>query len=141
MSAQIGELVFLEHLAARFNLPVPEHFTADATAAEIREALKRWDKRALVKPDVLTGRRGKAGAEREVSDYLEAQKELKRLQGLEIAGRLPRTAYVVQYVPAEMEMYSAITYDSRFLGPALTVSLAGGVDIEEVPPEKKRRCR
>ena len=42
MSAQVTELQFLEHLAGRFNLPVPEHLTADAPAAEIREAMNRW---------------------------------------------------------------------------------------------------
>jgi succinyl-CoA synthetase beta subunit len=31
----------------------------------------------------------------------------------------------------------AITYDSRYLGPALTVSLTGGVDIEEISEDKK----
>jgi len=137
MAAQITELTFLEHLAERFGVPVPEHVTADAPGAEMREALKRWGDRGLVKPDVLAGKRGKAGAVREVSDYVDAQKELKLVQGIEIGGRLPRTAYLVQYIPSEIEMYSAITFDSRFLGPAITVSLAGGMEIEEVPDSKK----
>ena len=137
MPAQIAELCFLENLAGRFNLPVPEHLTADAAGAEIRDGLKRWGDRALVKPDVLAGKRGKAGLVREVTDYAEAQKELKLVQGQEIAGRLPRTAYLVQYIPSEMEMYSAITYDSRYLGPAVTISLAGGMEIEAVPDGKK----
>ena len=137
MAAQITELTFLEHLAERFGVPVPEYVTADAPGAEMREALKRWGDRGLVKPDVLAGKRGKAGAVREVSDYVDAQKELKLVQGIEIGGRLPRTAYLVQYIPSEIEMYSSITFDSRFLGPAITVSLAGGMEIEEVPDSKK----
>ena len=39
MAAQITELTFLEHLAGRFKLPVPDHLPADATGAEIRAAL------------------------------------------------------------------------------------------------------
>lgn len=131
MPPQITELAFLEHLASRFNLPVPEYLTAEASGAQIRDALKRWGGKALVKPDVLAGKRGQAGAVREVHDYAEAQKELKHVQGIEINGRLPRTAYLVQYLPADLEVYSAITYDSRNLGPSLTVSLVGGMDVEE----------
>ena len=137
MSTKISELTFLEHLAGRFNLPVPEHVTADAGGAEIREALVRWGGAGLVKPDVLSGRRGKAGVVRQVHDYTEAQREFKRVQSTEINGNTPRTAYMVQYIPAELEVYSAITYDSRTLGPAVTVSLAGGVDVETIDEKSK----
>jgi len=36
-----------------------------------------------------------------------------------------------------MEVYTAITYNTRFLGPSLTVSIKGGIDIEEVPEEQQ----
>ena len=137
MPPQIAELTFLEHLANRCNLPVPEHLTAEATGPEIRAALQRWGGRALVKADVLAGRRGKAGAVREVHDYIEAQRELKLVSAMEVAGRLPRTAYLVQHIAAQMEMYSAVTYDSRCQGPSITVSLDGGVDLEEIGDDKK----
>jgi succinyl-CoA synthetase beta subunit len=137
MSAQVTELLFLEHLAPRFNLPVPEHLTAEASGAQIRDAIKRWGQKALVKPDILAGRRGKAGAVKQVTDYVEAQKELKHTQGMEVNGQLPRTAYLVQYIPAQMEVYTAITYDSRFFGPAMTISLNGGVEVEQVDESKK----
>ena len=137
MPPKATELTFLEHLADRFNIPVPEHLTAEASGADIREAMKRWGSKALVKPDVLTGKRGKAGVVRKVSDYVEAQRELKLIQGTEISGHLARTAYLVQFVPAQAEVYSAMTYDSRCTGPMLTLSMAGGVDIEEVGPDDK----
>ncbi|MBN1809097.1 MAG: hypothetical protein JW909_08505 [Planctomycetes bacterium] len=139
MPAQITELTFIEKLAGRFNLPVPEHVTADASAVEIRDALKRWGDRALVKPDVLSGKRGKAGAVREVTDAVEAQREMKRVMGVEVGGRLPRTSYMVQYIESEFEAYTAVTYDSRHLGPVLTVSLSGGMDIEEAGEDGKAR--
>jgi len=138
MPAQATELIFLQHLAPRYALPAPEYLTDEASGAQIRSALKRWGGKGLVKPDILTGRRGKAGAVRTVSEYVEAQKQLKRIQGVDIGGQFPRTAYLVQYIPAEFEVYSAITYDSRFLGPAITVSLDGGVDVERIGEEKKQ---
>ncbi|MBN2313306.1 MAG: hypothetical protein JXM79_05210, partial [Sedimentisphaerales bacterium] len=61
MSTKITELTFLEHLAPRFHLPTPEHLKSDASGAHIRDALDRWGNRAIVKPDVLSGKRGKAG--------------------------------------------------------------------------------
>ena len=140
MSAQMTERTFLEHLAGRFNLPVPEHLTAEATGHEIRKALTRWGGRAIVKPDVLAGGRGKAGVIREVHDHVEAQRELKRVSAVEVSGHLPRSAYLTQYIEAETEVYSAITYDSRFLGPSLALSMTGGVDIEEVADDAKVLC-
>ncbi len=138
MPARITELSFLQHLAGRFGLPVPGFLTDEATGGEIRDAMKRWGGKAVVKPDVLSGCRGKGGAVREVADCIEAQKELKRVQGTEVNGMIPRTAYLVQYIPGDLEVYSAITYDSRYLGPSITVSMKGGVDVESISPEDKQ---
>ena len=137
MAPQITELTFLTYLAPRFSIPVPEHLTDEASGVDIRDALARWGSKALVKPDILTGKRGKAGVIKTVTDYAEAQREMKYVQGREIKGRLPRTAYLVQYIPSETEIYTAITYDSRYLGPALTISLAGGMDVEEITDKEK----
>lgn len=137
MAAQITELTFLKYLAPRFGIPVPEHLTDEASGAEIRDGINRWAGKALVKPDIMAGRRGKAGAVRTVTDYAEAQREMKYVQGQEINGCLPRTAYLVQYIPSDTEIYTAITYDSRFLGPALTISLNGGMDVEEIEDKLK----
>lgn len=139
MPPQIAELTFLEQLAGRSKIPVPEHVLGESPAKELRAALERWGGQALVKPDVLAGRRGKSGAVRRVSDPVEAQKEVKRLSGAEVGGRLARTAYLVQPIPAAAEAFTAITYDSRVLGPLLTVSMAGGVEVESIPESKKHR--
>jgi len=137
MSAQVTEFFFLKHLAPRFNLAAPEYLTAEASGAQIRAAMQRWGGKALVKPDVLSGKRGKADVVRQVADHVQAQRELKHLQGTEVNGQLPRTSYIVQYIPAEMEVYIGITYNSQYLGPSITISLCGGVDVENVSTEKK----
>lgn len=139
MPAEITELTFLEQLAGRFGLPVPEFLPGDASNRELREALERWGGEALIKPDILAGKRGKAGGVRRVSDFIEAQRVMKQVGSLEIGGRLARQAYAVQLIPAELEAYTAITYDTRSMGPMLTASLAGGMDIESVPDEQKER--
>ena len=139
MPPEITELTFLEQLAERCKIPVPEHVSGEKPAKELRAALERWGGKGLVKPDVLAGKRGKSGAVVKVADLVEAQKAIKKVSGMEIGGRLPRTAYAVQVIPAAAEAYTAITYDSRALGPMLTVSMSGGVDIESVPEKAKAR--
>jgi len=137
MPIQITELTFLEQLAGRFNLPVPEHLSADASRAKVRSALERWDGKGVVKADVMTGGRGKAGAVEIVNDIRQALSVLRRLANVEVKGRQARTSYMTQFIPSDLQIYSAITYDSRFLGPSLTVSMKGGVDIESVKPKDK----
>ena len=138
MPFQMTELAFLEQLAHRFNLPVPEHLDASAPRARIREALERWGGKAVVKADVMSGGRGKADLVKVVDDVQEAMAELRRLAGAEVGGFQARTAYMTRFVPADLQVYSAVTYDSRFLGPSLTVSMKGGVDIESVDDAHKR---
>ena len=138
MSVQVAELSFLERLAKRFDLPVPEHLAADASRQEIRDALQRWGGKGVVKPDVLAGRRGKAGLVTVVEDAQEAARLLRAATTASVGGRSARTAYLQQYIPAEMEVYTALMYDSRYLGPSLTISLRGGMGIEEVAEADKR---
>jgi succinyl-CoA synthetase beta subunit len=137
MSIKVAELTFLEHLAKRYGIPAPRWLPGTASRAEIKAALEAWGGQALVKPDVLAGRRGKAGSIVVVRNAQDALRELKRVSGQELEGRLPRTAYLVEHIPSQMEVYTAITYHTRFLGPSITVSLKGGIDIEEVPGEDK----
>lgn len=138
MPFQMTEHPFLEQLAHRFNLPVPEHLDADAPRADVRDALERWGGKGVVKADVMTGGRGKAKVVKVVDDVQQAMAELRRLAGAEVGGMQARTAYITQFIPADLQIYSAVTYDSRFFGPSLTVSMKGGVDIESVEDRFKQ---
>ncbi len=137
MALQVTELTFLEQLAHRFDLPVPDHLGADASRADIREAMRMW-KKGVVKSDIMIGGRGKAGLVSIVDNPPDALKELKRLSAGEAKGHQARSAYITQFIPGDLQIYTAITYDSRYLGPSLTVSLEGGVDVESVGDELKR---
>jgi len=136
MSAQIGELVFLQQLASRFKLPTPDYVVEPVNQSDVKKKLQAWGS-GIVKPDVLAGKRGKAGTVHKVSDYREAMPLLKKVAATEVGGQQPRTSYMVQAVPADMELFTAITYNSRFLSPSFTVSLKGGMDIESVPDSEK----
>ena len=68
---RIGELVFLDHFAPLYKIPVPEHLSEPVTESKLREKLTKWGA-AIVKPDVLAGKRGKAGLVRRVESPGEA---------------------------------------------------------------------
>ena len=51
MAAHAAELTFLEHLAGRFNIPVPRHVTASASRSQIRGAMGLWSNKAVAKPE------------------------------------------------------------------------------------------
>ena len=136
MISKIGELVFLEQLAERFEIPVPDFVVEPVNQSDVKKKLQEWGT-GIIKPDVLAGKRGKAGAVHKTSDYHEAIQLLKKTAATQISGLQPRTAYMVQAVPADMEIFTAITYNSYFLSPSFTVSLKGGVDIESIPKSDK----
>ena len=136
MGTKIGELGFLQSLARRFSIPVPDFVVEPVPQSVVKEKLKKWGT-GIVKPDVLTGKRGKAGLIRTVDDYHVAMRLLKQVAATEVSGQQPRTAYLVQAVEADCEVFSAITYNSRLQGPSLTISLEGGVEVESVSESNK----
>lgn len=137
MALRIAEYTFLEYFASRYGIPVPRHIAGTAEIAEIKKSIEEWGGEAVVKPDVMAGKRGEAGSVVTVKGVQEALREIKRISSVEVNGKIPRIAYIVEKIPAKLEMYTAITYNSAFLGPSITVSLEGGVDIEEVSDDKK----
>lgn len=137
MANKVTELTFLDKFAKRYGIPVPRHIEGTASLGVIKKALEEWGGEAIVKPDVLTGGRGKAGAIVIVSNIQDAITQIKRISSTEVNGKMPRVAYLVEKIPAKFEMFTAITYDSRYLLPSFTLSLEGGINIEEVPEDKK----
>lgn len=137
MSGEIGELTFLRELAPRYAIPVPRFLEWPAERKAVHDCLALW-KTAVAKADVLAGGRGKAGLIREVDSVSDAVRAMKSLAASELKGKLARTSYLVEQVPAKHEIYTAITYDSRSHSPAITLSLRGGVDVESIPETDKR---
>jgi succinyl-CoA synthetase beta subunit len=133
---EAGELFFLRELAPKFDIPVPEFLAEPVTQSDLKQKLEEWGS-GIVKPDVLSGRRGKAGSVHRVTDLQKVQRALKQAAAKQVHGRQPRTSYIVQTVPADYEVFSAVTYSSATLGPAFTVSLKGGMDVEEIADDDK----
>jgi succinyl-CoA synthetase beta subunit len=136
MNPRIGELVFLEQLAHRYKLPVPEFLAEPISQSLLKEKLEQWGS-GIVKPDVLAGKRGKAGSIMKVDKVLDALKAVREVAATNVNGQTSRSAYIVQCVPADYEIYTSIAYNSHTLSPAFTVSLKGGMDVESIAEKDK----
>ncbi len=86
----------------------------------------------VVKAQVPTGKRGKAGGIALAANPEEARNEATRILALEIAGFPVKSVLVESQVPIAKEFYAAVLNDSDSKGPLLLFSAEGGMDIEEI---------
>jgi succinyl-CoA synthetase beta subunit len=124
---------FEEHAAkpliAERGVPVPASRLA-ATPDEA-EAAAREIGPCVVKAQVPTGKRGKAGGIRLAAGPAEARAAAEAILGMEIAGHRVARVLVEAQVPIARELYAAILPDPASRGPMLLLSALGGMDVEE----------
>ncbi len=119
----------------KFGIPTPKYLFVDHINEEVENFVNQLGE-CVVKSQVLVGKRGKAGAVRLCSSPEKAIEEIKALLEYPVYGEMPVGVLVVEKANIVKELYASITYSTETRGPVLTLSLEGGVDIEEVPPEK-----
>lgn len=96
----------------------------------------------MIKGQVLTGGRGKAGAIKLVSSAAEAQSAAEQILGMSVKGLPVQRVLVSQKIDIVAEYYAGVTIDREAQNLVLILSAAGGMDIEEVAattPEEIRR--
>jgi len=86
----------------------------------------------VLKSQVLTGGRMKAGGVKFADDPAAAEQAAGAILKLEIKGQKARGVLVEQRAPVAKEYFTAITWDGRRKLPVLIFSDMGGIDIEEV---------
>ncbi len=135
---------FEEHAAkallAAAGLAVPRGALAATAeeAASIAEGLGP----SVVKAQVPTGKRGKAGGIALAATPREAEAAARRILGMEIGPYRVSRVLVEEQVPIRQEYYAAVLNDARSRGPMILFSSEGGMDIEEIAarhPEKLSR--
>ncbi|MEU9175239.1 ADP-forming succinate--CoA ligase subunit beta [Streptomyces sp. NPDC048420] len=118
--------LFEEH-----GIPVPRAEVTDSPQ-EARSIARRLGGSAVVKAQVKTGGRGKAGGVRLAADPAEAERTARRILGMDIKGHTVGTVMLAQPVDIETEFYVAYVLD-RAAGRFLAIASAeGGMEIEEV---------
>ena len=118
-------------LFARHGIPLLKGRVAK-TAAEAREAAAEIGRPVVLKSQVLTGGRMKAGGVKFADAPAAAAEAAEAILQLEIKGQKPRGVLVEERVPVVQEYFAAVTWDGRRKLPVLIFSDMGGIDVEEV---------
>ncbi len=127
-----------KELFHKFGVPVPEG-TLVRTGEEARRAAIRIGKEVIIKSQILTGGRGKAGGIRVAKTPEDAERVAQDILGTELQGYKVGSLLVEEKLDIANEMYMGITVDDENGVPIAIVSTEGGVEIEEVArknPEK-----
>ncbi|MGW5735645.1 MULTISPECIES: ADP-forming succinate--CoA ligase subunit beta [Streptomyces] len=102
------------------------------TAKEARAGAERLGGRVVVKAQVKTGGRGKAGGVKVAADPAAAEITARQILGMDIKGHTVHTVMVARPAEIESEFYVSYVLD-RAAGRFLAIASAeGGMDIEEV---------
>ncbi|EGW53537.1 ATP citrate lyase, alpha subunit [endosymbiont of Tevnia jerichonana (vent Tica)] len=113
----------------------------EASDQEIKDLIDRCGE-VFVKPIFKggVGKKGKAGLLGRAKDLSHAMQEKARLYFAEhFHNNTLSKAEGVTFegaVPAKYEIYFSITDSTEFRAPTITITHHGGMDIEELPPEK-----
>jgi succinyl-CoA synthetase beta subunit/citryl-CoA synthetase large subunit len=118
-------------LFARHGVPLLKGRFA-RSAEEARDAAAALAGPVVLKSQVLTGGRMKAGGVKFADTPSEAEAAARAILALQIKGQTPRGVLVEQRAPVAQEYFAAVTWDGRRKLPVLVFSDMGGIDIEEV---------
>ncbi len=122
-------------------MPVPDGDVA-ATPDEVEQIASRLGTGVVVKAQVHTGGRGKAGGVKLAASPGEARAAAEQILGMSIKGLTVEKVLVAPAADIASESYAGIIVDRESQRPVFMVSSEGGVDIEEVAdktPEKIHR--
>jgi succinyl-CoA synthetase beta subunit len=93
----------------------------------------------VVKAQVLSGGRGKAGGVKLAADAEEVREHAHDILGMDIRGHIVHTLWIEHASDIAAEYYAAVLLDRSAKKPLLMFSVEGGVEIEQVAaqsPEK-----
>ncbi|HME04931.1 MAG TPA: ATP-grasp domain-containing protein [Solirubrobacteraceae bacterium] len=125
-------------IVKRAGIPVTDYgFTTDpAEAARIAE---RIGGPTVIKSQVLSGGRMKAGGVKFADTPQQAQEYAKEILALEIGGQLPRGVLVDPRAQVEQEYYAGVVWDGIQKRPVMIFSPVGGIDIELLAAEQPEK--
>ena len=124
-----------KQLFRRFGIPVSEGRLA-TTPEEARGAAEELGGgHVVVKAQVLTGGRGKAGGIKLANGPEEAEARAREILGLDIRGHVVRKLWIEQASEIAKEYYLSLTFDRGLKKALFMFTKEGGVEIEEVAAE------
>ena len=138
---QITGMLWGRKLLDLVEFPRSEVLGPEASVEDIKGMIKKH-KQVFVKPFFKggVGKKGKSGLIGRVDNLQDALKEKERLYFAthQDGNRITKSNGVTFEggVPADHEIYFSITDSTVYRAPCMTITHHGGVDIEELPPEK-----
>ncbi len=125
-------------LFTMYNIPVPNGRVAESIG-EVKQISEELGGRVVIKAQILSGGRGKAGGVRIAKTIDEAEDYASQILGNEINGLPVRKVLVDEMVSIDKEIYLSIANDRNSQKPILMASSFGGMDIEEVSRNNPER--
>jgi len=135
---------FEEHAAKSLilsaaGIPIP-HGVLCTTAAEAAKAAADIGP-CVVKAQVPTGKRGKAGGIKLANTPAEAEQVAGQILGMRIGDYIVERLLIEQQAKIAREFYAAVLHDTTARKPLILFSIEGGMDIEEIAAEKPDAIR
>jgi succinyl-CoA synthetase beta subunit len=128
-----------KELFRELGIPTTPRGAIATTPAEAERHAADFGVPVMVKAQVLTGGRGKAGGVKYCNDADEARARASEILGMDISGHTVRKVLVEPASDLAEEYYLSLLFDRTSKGYKVIASVEGGVDIEEVnrtQPEK-----
>lgn len=130
---------FYEHRAKevlhRYGIPVPRGLLVGSP-----KEVKDIPLPTVVKAQVLTGGRMKAGGVKFADTLQEARRATSEILGIRIGGYQVRKVLLEERLDVEQELYLSLTLDRSARAPLIMASAQGGVEIEKVREKNLFRC-
>jgi succinyl-CoA synthetase beta subunit len=120
-----------KQLFAKHGVPVPEGRPADSAAAAV-EAAEAIGYPCVIKAQVRTGKRGKAGGIKIANDRDEAIRHAEAIVGMDIRGFRVHEVWVERASRIDAEYYASIILDRSEKKLLAMLSRMGGMDVEEM---------
>jgi succinyl-CoA synthetase beta subunit len=121
-----------KRLFGKYGIPLPKGSRIARTPEDARAIAADIAGPVVLKSQVLTGGRMKAGGVLFADTPAEAAAAAKKILGLTINGHSPRGVLVEGRAPVAQEYYVGVTWDGFARLPVMIFSDMGGIDIEEV---------
>jgi succinyl-CoA synthetase beta subunit len=127
-----------KQLFRRFEIPTSEGRLA-STPAEARAAAEELGGQVVVKAQVLTGGRGKAGGVKLADGPDDAERKASEILGLDINGHIVRKLWIERASDIVKEYYLSVTFDRGEKKSLFMLTTEGGVEIEQVAEESPEK--
>ena len=124
-----------KELFRQYGIPVSDGRLA-TTPEEARAAADELGGPVVVKAQVLTGGRGKAGGIKLADTPAEAEERARDILGMDIRGHVVRRLWIERASDIAREYYLSVTFDRGEKKALFMLTTEGGVDIEDVASEQ-----